>query len=544
MILYRDERWLAVDKPCGMATHAPHPGELGAVEWLALHRDETAHVVSRLDRGTSGVLLLARDAAASADAQRIHEEGSARKTYDLLTVVPDDAEPPARWESNEPVDGKDASTLFTLQEIVAPGPGARALSGGALANRRLARYRAEISRGRRHQIRIHAATAGLPLLGDDGHGGLAWPRLCLHCSEVAWPDLTEPLRAPLPLSFRLLLREHASADELGLAVCADRRGAWPAAVTDAWRLVHRGEIAHLPLAVDRYGEWLSAVWFDESRTPGPGGSLDTLLERLAAGHGCRGCVLRIHRRNPHQHGLSSGKRVLGETPPDTLVVTEHGLRYEIDLLRTQHTGLFLDQRDSRRWLQLRARGARLANLFAFTCSFSVVGAAAGAEVAFSVDVARPCLNTGKTNFELNGLSESGRGKFIQEDARRWLQRQLRRRAEGRDFAPLDLVVCDPPVFASSKDGGKFSVENEWPALAAAAADLLADDGAALFANNHRSGDESAYRRALRDAFAEVVPQRPPLDFPVLGGSPPHVRIYACSRPIRDRRGPSRPRSER
>lgn len=544
MILHRDKRWLVVDKPCGMTTHAPDPGELGAVEWLALHLAETTHVVSRLDRGTSGVLLLARDAAASATAQRIHEEGRARKTYDLVTVVPDGDEPPAQWECNEPVDGKEACTRFVLREIVAPGPGARALSGGALTSRRLVRYQAEISRGRRHQIRLHAAAAGLPLLGDDEHGGLTWPRLCLHCSEVDWPGLDQPVRAPLPLSFRLLLQESASADELGLAVCIDRRGAWPAAVTDAWRLVHRDEIAHLPLAIDRYGEWLSAVWFEESRTPEAGGAVDALLERMAAEHGCRGCVLRIHRRNPHQRGLSTEKRVLGETPPDTFAVTEHGLRYEIDLLRTQHTGLFLDQRDSRRWLQQRARGARLANLFSFTCSFSVVAAAAGAEVAFSVDVARPCLNTGKTNFELNGLTEGGRGKFIQEDARRWLDRQLRRRAEGRDFTPLDLIVCDPPVFAASKDGGKFSVEKEWPVLAAGSADLLADEGTALFANNHRSGDESAYRRALRDAFAEVVPLRPPLDFPVLDGRPPHVRIYACSRPIRDRRGPSRPRSGR
>lgn len=199
MILLRDARWLAVDKPTGMATHAPQAGELGAVEWLALHRDETAHVVSRLDRGTSGVLLLARDAAASAEAQRIHEDGAARKTYDLLTVVAEGDEAPTAWESDAAIDGKPAHTRFTLQSLAGIGPAVRTLSGGALAGYRLAHYRAEISRGRRHQIRIHAAAAGLPLLGDDEHGGAGWPRLCLHCSEVRWPGLAAPVRSDLPL---------------------------------------------------------------------------------------------------------------------------------------------------------------------------------------------------------------------------------------------------------------------------------------------------------------------------------------------------------
>jgi len=59
LILYRDRSWLVVDKPTGMATHAGNPGELGVVEWLDLHLGIKAHVVSRLDRATSGALLLA-----------------------------------------------------------------------------------------------------------------------------------------------------------------------------------------------------------------------------------------------------------------------------------------------------------------------------------------------------------------------------------------------------------------------------------------------------------------------------------------------------
>ena len=173
----------------------------------------------------------------------------------------------------------------------------------------------------------------------------------------------------------------------------------------------------------------------------------------------------------------------------------------------------------------------MANLFAFTCSFSVAAAASGAEVAFSVDVARSCLTTGKTNFELNGLADTGRGKFIQEDTRKWFKRQLRRKeAKPEEFKALDLVVCDPPVFASSRDGGRFVLEKEWPLLARDTAAMLAGTGTAVFANNHRGGDDDSYRRALGQTFREVVSHRPPLDFPILRNQPPHVRIYFCTGP--------------
>ncbi|MBK9304710.1 MAG: hypothetical protein IPM94_12750 [bacterium] len=156
MILYQDEHWLVVDKPVGMATHAPRPGELGVVEWLELHLGLKTHVVSRLDRETSGVLLLARDAAASARAQRIHEGGGARKVYEFVSDRDAAAGGmPEAWVREDELDGKPARTEFRRL-----GPAGK----GRL-------YRAEITRGRTHQVRRHAAASGVPILGDAEHGG-------------------------------------------------------------------------------------------------------------------------------------------------------------------------------------------------------------------------------------------------------------------------------------------------------------------------------------------------------------------------------------
>ncbi|MBK9470993.1 MAG: class I SAM-dependent methyltransferase [bacterium] len=514
MILYQDADWLAVDKPCGLATHGGHPGELGAVEWLALHQDLETFVVSRLDVATSGVLWLARHREASGRAQRVHEEGLALKTYEFLSAI--DARQsglPDSWTRDDPLDERPAHTLF--QRRAEPGPGG------------LTRYTAVITRGRRHQVRRHAALSGVPILGDADYGGEPAGRLYLHCAEVRWPGVAEPVCAPLPPSFALARGADAMArDE---ALCRDRRGDWPASVADCWRAVHRGEIAGLDAAVDAYGPWLRAVCWDESLAADESVErLSPLLEMIGARLGTRGAVVRGHRQNPHQEALPGFTRTLGEPPPERLVVVEHGLRYGVDLAGAPHPGLFLDQRDTRRRVARVAAGRRVANLFAFTCSFSVVAAANDAEVVFSVDTARGCLRDGADNFALNGLVERGCGKFIQEDARRWLGRQERARlAKPEAFRPLDLVVCDPPVFSSVKEGGRFSVSREWSALAGAVAALLSPTGVALFANNHRGGDHTRYRDELRERFPVVDDLRPPLDFPLLPDQPRDVRAFWC-----------------
>jgi 23S rRNA G2069 N7-methylase RlmK/C1962 C5-methylase RlmI len=518
VILYQDQDWLAVDKPAGLATHAGQPGELGAVEWLALHLDLETFVVSRLDAGTSGVLWLARHREASGLAQRLHEEGAALKTYAFLSPVDArEAGLPESWTRDDPLDGHAARTVFRRESE--PGPGG------------LTRYAAEITRGRRHQIRRHAALSGIPILGDAEYGGAPAGRLYLHCAEVRWPGVADPVRAPLPPSFAVARGAGDPArDE---ALCRDRRGRWPAQVADCWRAVHRGEITGLDAAIDVYGPWLRAVCWDETLGPEEAAArltplLETVGAHLGRPNGARGAVIRGHHRNPHQESLPGYTLTLGEPAPARLTVTEHGLRFGVDLAGAPHPGLFLDQRDARRRVARIAAGRRMANLFAFTCSFSAVAVAHGAEVAFSVDTARGCLRDGAENFALNGLAADGRGKFIQEDARRWLARQDRARREKPDtFRPLDLVVCDPPVFSSVKDGGKFSVSAEWATLADAVAALLSPDGIAVFANNHRGGDHVRYRDTLRARFAQVDDLRPPLDFPLLPDQPRDVRTFWC-----------------
>jgi 23S rRNA G2069 N7-methylase RlmK/C1962 C5-methylase RlmI len=295
------------------------------------------------------------------------------------------------------------------------------------------------------------------------------------------------------------------------------------AVTDAYRLVHRDEVGSF--SIDRYGDWLLVTGYDETLPS------KQLLKKIGAELRqipCKGGIVRTNRRDPHHRKLFSDLEPFGEEPPETFVVTEHGLKFEVSLNEAQHPGLFLDQRDSRRRVAEAANGKRVANLFSFTCSFSVAAVAAGAEVAFSIDLAAGCLARGKRNFELNGLADGGRGKFVKEDVRKWLARQVRRKeADPAGFVPWDIVICDPPVFAAApKKGDAFSVEKEWPVLAQSIRSVLSPNGAALFANNHRGGDDSFYFSTLKQHFSKVEALQEPVDFPSRGN--PHVRSYWCS----------------
>lgn len=508
--IYRDASWLVVHKPNGLSSHAARPGDLGLAEWLELHHDLKVHLCSRLDKETSGLILLARDSQASSRAQAIHEQGEARKTYHFIT----DKKKPvsAGWTCSDPLDGKACSTSFQHLESA---------HGFSL-------YRAEISRGRKHQIRRHAAAAGLAILGDTLYGGAPFPRLCLHCTELIWPELPQPLAIDLPQAFSLLL---AGADSLLVeaTVAWERRLPLLASITNAMRLVHRGEVQGRPFSLDLFDRYLCVTGYDENLpSENLRSTLSPTLENLSTQLGCLGTVIRTNRRDPHRRKLFSDIVSWGEEPPPSFWVEEHGLRFQVALNDAQHVGLFLDQRDSRRRIWQQARGKRVANLFAFTCSFSTFAAQAEAEVVFSVDLAAGSLERGKANFRANQLDHGGRGKFIKEDVRKWLGRQLRKKeADPTTFAHWDIIICDPPVFAAAGKGASFSVEKEWHDLGRQTAALLAPGGLALFANNHSAGKAQKYLTALECSFSRVTQLRPPFDFPALSSQPEHVRIFWC-----------------
>lgn len=181
------------------------------------------------------------------------------------------------------------------------------------------------------------------------------------------------------------------------------------------------------------------------------------------------------REKPH---LVFGDKVAN---PET-IAQEHFLQYAIDFDAGYSVGFFVDQRENRRYLR-RAPARRVLNCFAYTCSFSVAAASAGAETV-NVDLSRKSLERGRRNFALNSLS-AGDHKFIADDVMAVIPRMARR---GEKF---DAIILDPPTFSRSHRGGTFHVESDFEELLAAALQLIDRDGRILLSTNCTSLNDKA-----------------------------------------------------
>lgn len=164
------------------------------------------------------------------------------------------------------------------------------------------------------------------------------------------------------------------------------------------------------------------------------------------------------------------------------IATERMLRYGIDFSAGYSVGLFIDQRENRQYVRELAP-ATLLNCFAYTCSFSVVGASAGARTV-SVDLSKKSLARGRENFALNALATNDH-RFIADDVMDVLPRLARK---GEKF---DAIILDPPTFSRSHRGQPFQVESDYETLLLSAIELTEREGHILLSTNCSKLDERA-----------------------------------------------------
>lgn len=240
--------------------------------------------------------------------------------------------------------------------------------------------------------------------------------------------------------------------------------------TTAYRVIHGENDGMGGLVLDRYGtagvlKVYTAAWFAFLADLVPilrdVLALDTLLIRFSRGV-AKGDTA----------GFVDGQALVGEVPGEPVTFRENDLRFSADLVHGHKTGHFLDQRDNRLWARSLSRGARVLDVFACTGGFSVNAAAGGASLVHSVDISPHAIDAAKANMALNSaLPEvaAARHTVSVGDAFPLLEDLV---AEGRHF---DLVIVDPPSFASSKGqiGGAL---HSYSRLAELAAQLTVSGG--------------------------------------------------------------------
>jgi len=261
--------------------------------------------------------------------------------------------------------------------------------------------------------------------------------------------------------------------------------------SDAYRLVN-GEGDGLPgLTIDRYGDWLMLQFYTPAWQP----HLKNLLAALCSQWSPAGIYLKQRpqkTRNLKQQFDSEEQLVelvSGKPAPDSLVVSERGLRYRVQLNDGLHTGLFLDQRENRVLFRSWCADKAVLNLFCFTGAFSVTAAAGGAARVTSVDVSRRYLDWTRENAQLNDQSLK-KHEFLCGDCRKVLGRLA---AEKRQF---DVIFVDPPSFSTTKKG-KFSSRGGTSEVFAALLKVLKPGGLVMACSNHQKLDVADYLKELR-----------------------------------------------
>jgi 23S rRNA pseudouridine955/2504/2580 synthase len=233
-ILYEDDALLALDKPAGVAVHGGSGISHGLIEQLRSARPQARflELAHRLDRDTSGVLLVAKTRAALVGLHAALREGEIDKRYhvlvrgrwrDALRVVraPLHKYSTVAGERRVRVDeeGRASETVF------------RRLRTWPSHEPALALLEAELKTGRTHQIRVHLAHIGFVLAGDEKYGDFAWNRT-LHAAGLRRMFLhAQRLSLRHPISGAPLMLESPLPDDLAAFLLALDTGAEPPART-------------------------------------------------------------------------------------------------------------------------------------------------------------------------------------------------------------------------------------------------------------------------------------------------------------------------
>jgi 23S rRNA pseudouridine955/2504/2580 synthase len=214
-ILHEDAHLLIIDKPAGVAVHGGSGVSYGVIEQLRAARPDAKflELVHRLDRETSGLLLLAKKRSALTHLHEQMRDGVTDKRY--LTMVAGEWRN-ARQHIKLPLH--KYTTADGERRVCVQAGGMESHTVFTLLKRwnRFALLEAELKTGRTHQIRVHLASSGFPILGDDKYGDFALnrqllkgteargalKRMFLHAHQITFthPDSGKPMtvRAPLP----------------------------------------------------------------------------------------------------------------------------------------------------------------------------------------------------------------------------------------------------------------------------------------------------------------------------------------------------------
>ncbi|KIN66426.1 SAM-dependent methyltransferase [Sulfitobacter noctilucicola] len=250
-----------------------------------------------------------------------------------------------------------------------------------------------------------------------------------------------------------------------------------------YRLIH-AEADGLPgVVIDRFGDTCvvqpNAAWAEVMIEP--------LCAALQSVTGVTNVLKNAGGRTRTLEGLDDISSVLaGQAPDAPLPVPMNGAIYMADLMAGQKTGLFYDQRPNHAFAAGLSKGARVLDVFAHVGGFSLAALAAGAESALAVDGSAPALELATQGADAMDMAD--RFATRQGDA---FDTLAALRNEGAQF---DVVICDPPAFAPSRNALEAGLR-AYERIARLAAPLVAENGILGLCSCSHAADLGQFRTA-------------------------------------------------
>jgi 23S rRNA (cytosine1962-C5)-methyltransferase len=250
-----------------------------------------------------------------------------------------------------------------------------------------------------------------------------------------------------------------------------------------YRLIH-AEADGLPgIVIDRFGDTCviqpNAAWADVH--------LPMLAAAVAEVTGIKNILKNAAGRTRALEGLDDASGVvIGAAPDGPIAVTMNGATYMADLIGGQKTGLFFDQRPNHEFISRLSKGARVLDVFSHVGGFGLAALANGASSALAVDGSVPALE-----LATQGAVAAGFGDKFSTRRGDAFDVLTSLRAEGAQF---DVIVCDPPAFAPSRQALEAGLR-AYERIARLAAPLVAEDGILGLCSCSHAADLAQFRAA-------------------------------------------------
>jgi 23S rRNA (cytosine1962-C5)-methyltransferase len=232
-------------------------------------------------------------------------------------------------------------------------------------------------------------------------------------------------------------------------------------------------------------DWLAPVALITLFKPEPRLEIDALANILRS-HlpSCTSIQLQ------HRYELSGPIDVIWGESIQQFVVKENSLKFNLNLGQARNTGLFLDMKNGRNWVQAHCNNKHVLNLFAYTCGFSVAAIAGNAKSVLNVDLSRSALNVGRENHRLNQQALEA-VRFEKLNIFKSFGRFKKR-------GPFDLLICDPPTFQK----GSVDIIKDYPKIMRRLDSFMAPESTLVLCLNA----PDLGREFIIDHMSELAPQ--------------------------------------